>query len=620
MESSALAEPFVYPVGRDFANRDDGRWKYGTTALAITPIHVLLKEGLHRDISFLTTHTISGLAQIREDGFSLRNRAANLQIPCVVGPRNGQRSLHRPWLEEFQAVPEKLWHALRPWFLVGDPPDRPGGLWYYATRQVRMFRLNLHIDASAEAMAPLEAAFAAGSFNSLSLHLFHSWHYEASRVEMVDGVQYVTPDGLRPVTSVWKDFVVVTRHGHPDRVTIAVGGDFHYSSRRETLSEATADVPATMRAFRKTCCSRWNNGALDLLVMNGDYVDYLTPDEAMPYDALHRPPDYVNSNWRGFTQEMRLDAAEDQAAGCVARVFPWIGRSRDALQLVPILWNAGEHDSLILPYSAPTAYSQGDLGYDPTSSHYNLDGLGSSAAVAPYYASTPYYARTGETATHVVGRRWIHEMARVASWPLWLVLEAGGRAYQIACFDTGTIQGDLAPPPHDVRPVAGLSATSASALDLMSPDRFAIVCTHAPPISLAPDDSRFGECESSFSESEAQYGVFSNHRSAFIAFLRERARGRRPTLVISGHVHFRAQYSISAGGAFTTGTQLDGAIAALTSGVMSPSEFWQRHPVVLITTPAIGPGPGMRTGQQVFLNLELGGDGVSRIAWLPLEF
>jgi hypothetical protein len=199
-----------------------------------------------------------------------------------------------------------------------------------------------------------------------------------------------------------------------------------------------------------------------------------------------------------------------------------------------------------------------------------------------------------------------------------LALHIGRQRYAVLCLDSGTLLGDLGPPPREPRRVAGLSAEAQSAFENLTEDVIAIVFIHAPPVSLAPNDPRHTAEDARFIEDEASYGVFEDRRAAFIHFLRRRALNGLRTLVVSGHVHYRAAYAVASNGPFIVGNALTIALEQLANGALAPATFWKLYPVVLLTTPAIGPRPRTGDGGVDLLRLILKVEGIV-VDWRRLD-
>lgn len=608
-----LTEPFVFPAGREFAPREEQAFKYGRSALDIVLLEDLIAGGLSRHVSFYMTQTVADYAAIYADKFTLRNPLLGIVIPCQVVQRNDRLALHQPALVNSEAVPQKLWHAFRPRLVVGEPPDKHGSQWPYGTREVRLLRLDLEMSLNRDVFHSLTQIMDTHQFKTMPLHLFHTWSYRPTYEEVVAGVRYLreSPD-QRLVTSVWKDFIVVVKSRDIESITLGVGSDFHIADRNQVIAETfgeSADLHRRVRTFRDLCFKMWWKGKLDFLALNGDLIDYLSLGQApstQTYAAAGL--DYKNTNWDIVAKQLRLDwedPAGFQPPGCLLWwFFPWRYSQKNMLRHVPIMWNAGEHDSLLSPYPLPTQYSESALGYDPSSSHYNFANLTAGAAVP----AGPFYGSLGEDTSHIVSRRWLHEQARADKWPVHLSIRVGETNFQIVCLDSGTMKGRLDPPPLAPNTLTGLDEAGLSSLTEVPAPTVLVILTHAPVVSLPPEDSRHLASLAAVVDEEASYGVFQQGRQDLLEFLRER-EGR--TLVVSGHVHFRSAYALAANGTIRVGQEIYADLAQI-----STPEFWAKHRVLFFTTPAVGPLPrNVDAGYEILL-IQFGSNGPMGISWV----
>jgi hypothetical protein len=646
MSPSQLDERFVIPVGRDFAPRGKSRIKYGYTALDEVAVEHLLTNGLERTVSILTTHSMVDFDAINEnDQIYLGNPLYNLRIPCTLSKAEGLETLHRPVLNNFYKISEKLWQSFRPNLFMGTTPEGVNPYWYYQSTELRMLMLTLQVSVGSEQFHSVGSIFQDSEINTLPIHLYHHWSYKPTKEEMIDGVNYIEEANTEvPVVNVWKDFIVVTRHAEPDKVTLGVASDFHFSQRNARIGEEypdSAQINENINGFAKKALGLWKEGKLDYLILNGDFIDYenisnlfAEPEENKPYGA---------TNWRGLEQIARL--LPDVPGGVrflfsymrilplpfpVLKLFRFVDTG--LLSNIPVIWNLGDHDRLKTIYSLPTG-NLGIVGYNGAESHYNFNGLDTDEG--PQFNVSSY--QTGEKASHVSALRWIYERGRQEDWPLRATFRLGGRNFKIFCLDTRWMKGELTidpadypnqyvthwPPPIDPLSCKGIEQQSLDALNDVREDDFVIVLTHAPPVCLAPGDARLGGEETSEVHSdECNYGVFVDNRNTFLQYLSETVGNGRVILVVSSHVHFSSAYFFENIDTVKVGRPVWREIAELNDPTWegtSPESFWGRNPCLLLTTPPIGPKPNLVGQSSGFLTLQLDARGVARISFENLE-
>jgi hypothetical protein len=181
-----MKEPFVIPVGRDFAPRQEHRWRCSHTALDEVPLSELQSKGLRREVSIYTTHTLTDYNSICHDVLFLGNPLFEIKIPCQLEKtEEAGGGLHRPVLVDFFRISEKLWHSFRPHLFVGSSPDAPWDYWHFGTTELRMLRLDLKLELTPEAFDKLSAAFETYNNNTMPLHLYHRWSYKRTKQETV---------------------------------------------------------------------------------------------------------------------------------------------------------------------------------------------------------------------------------------------------------------------------------------------------------------------------------------------------------------------------------------------------------------------------------------------------
>ena len=104
----AMKEPFVYPVGRDFAARREDVTQFGHPALDELSLDELLKKGIRRQVSIYTTHTIVDYNSIYNDTFYLGNHLFGIKIPCKLIRTSVEEGLHHPVLVHIYEIAEKF--------------------------------------------------------------------------------------------------------------------------------------------------------------------------------------------------------------------------------------------------------------------------------------------------------------------------------------------------------------------------------------------------------------------------------------------------------------------------------------------------------------------------------
>jgi len=546
--TSPMSQPFVYPIGRDFCPRLrlEQRSEHGKVSLQYVPAevvdavsyHRLLSEGLQRNLSIFTTHTVCTHDLVRKDSFFLENPLIGIKIPCRLGEisyRGGTEKLHRLAKVDYEKIPEKLWHAYRNHLYSGD-----------LRSDLTILILDFALQVKRESLAKLPAAFKKKRFNTLPLHLVHRWTYKNTTRRPTD--EETIPPGWAeeqtdtPVLNVWKDFVIVTREESVKHITLGVASDFHYSDRNDYVRAnypGAENIHGKLKKFAAKAFGLWERGELDYLVMNGDFVDYAIP-ERVPDSGFPPPlnwPDYDHSNWQRFEEIMGLNMASKK------------------LMSIPIIWNAGDHDRLItgselpLPLGSSTPQNQDELNAKTRSYHYNYYGTGydDSRAINEHTRIEQSYIHAPVSYTGPL--RWVYERARIADWPLHINFMVGSRTFRIHILDTGGVI------PYQslqaLRSCEGIS-TLAGSLDTVESKDFTVIITHSPPVSVDPADAFFGQQQQFFlspESDEATYGSFVEGRDAILKILSDHVKEKRPTLVVSGHVHFREAYFLSDSGA-----------------------------------------------------------------------
>jgi hypothetical protein len=629
-----MEEPFVIPFGRDFAPQKARTTKYGFSAIDEVPLSDLLQNGLEREVSFYTTHTMADFQTIVKDEFYLGNPLLNIIVPCgfIIPSLTANWPKHATAEVDFFKIPEKLWHQFRKYLFIGDSPEAPSYAWHYGTTELRLLRLDLHLKLDPEAFRFLENAFNRYSNNTLPLHLYHLWSYNGTKESMEnlgeDGWTRLIEENDQPtkITDVWKDFIVVRRESEWSKVVVGIAGDFHYSDRNIPIREAypqSEDINGKISAFAEKALTLWKEGRLDYLVMNGDFIDYSSKGTSGA--GWSYSPNYENTNWRGFEEAVRILPVLPQVPqGCLfslTRILPLPfplprrprGENSGLLSNIPVIWNLGDHDRLRYPYPLPTAF---ESEVSNQGSHYNLHGLSDGEGAELTF---PPISRSGERASHVEALRWIFEMGRMQGWPLSMALRVGPTNYNILCLDTGFMKGEFNQEQYPNDPLEGSGLRSESVSALGGAADFNIIVTHAPPVCLPPEDTRH-DGGGVFPTSEAIYGTFRDNRQQFLLALANLQEAGKPVLVLSNHVHFGSMYAYRGLSEVETGPIIRNRVARLADRPtldmhIEPQIFWRYYPCLLITNPPIGPRPTKPERRSGLMVLELGPDGVSKISW-----
>lgn len=633
MTLSAMEEPFVLPVGRDFAPQKARRGKYGFLALDEISLSELLQNGLEREISFYTTHTMADFKMIVNDEFYLGNPLFYIKIPCkfTIPSLPANRPKHATVEVDFFKIPEKLWHQFRKSLFIGNLPEEPS-YWQYRTTKLRMLRLDLHLKLGAETFQNVEFAFKEYNHNTMPLHLYHLWSYKGTeeRIENTgqDGWVNFIEEKNEPTKIIdsWKDFIIIRRESEPTKLIVGIAGDFHYSDRNTLIQEAypgSEDINWKISTFAEKAYNLWKEGSLDYLIMNGDYIDYSS--KGMSGVTWSCSLSYEKTNWYGFEKTARIYPPFPAVIlGWLPRnlhlpfqLIRWFRelRRRDhcLLSNIPLVWNLGDHDRLRYQYPLPTSF-ESDVSNQ--GNHYNLHGLSDREGTDFAFPQT---SRSGESASHVEALRWIFEMGRMEGWPLSMTLRVGRTNYNIFCLDTGFMKGGFNEEEYPNNPLkcSGLKNESVSALE-GSAD-FNILITHAPPICLPPDDTRHDE-GGVFPASEAVYGTFKDNREQLLHALSNLQELGKPILVISNHVHFSSMYTYRSPSEVETGPSIRNRLVRLAErptldNHIEPEVFWRNFPCLLITNPPIGPRTARSEQKSGFMVLELGSNGVSKISF-----
>jgi hypothetical protein len=661
-----MSDPFVVPVGRDFAPKTP-QGKYGTVALDVVPISQLMEEGLERDVHFFVTHTMVDSKSIaKKDSFFLRNPKFGITIPCEMVEDSSNR--FRRDLAEFYKISENLWQQFRHTLFYGPGPDKTDFIWFYNTTKLRMLKIEMTLKVDSTSFNGVASLLNRETMNTLPLHLTHYWSYrgtEQSAMEPYTGSEQnfyfntVEEKNTKKVMNVWKDFIVVTKD-NPRRIVVGIANDFHYATKNDIIHNAVSssvDINSKVEQFAKKAYDLWRKGQLDYLILNGDMIDHLLKlEEALlTWNVrVHRMKFYDETNWGGF----------EKTIGLLGPWKTWSTWWSKALSNVPIIWNLGDHDRLVNPYPiCPVYLTHGWTAsgvYFFEESHYNFHNLSGSTvtesgvtqplsteyalvlAELPYinyaeqYMNLSWLRGTGIEGSHLEALRFPFERGRMSEWPLWIRFKIGAKDFTIICMDTGHMVGDFTPrkngspdwiPIYPKSPLtsAGLDSKFSEYIDtVVKGSDSAIIVTHAPPLCLEPTNGLY---EVNLSPPiNGAYGVFKENREAFLAFLKQRVADtdKKPTLVVSGHVHYRSAYVSRSPDDYRTGTEIWDQIIRLNtdqplSGSMSPTEFWEENPCLLITNGPVGPRP-MKKGQTSgFLLLHLEEEGVSKILWEVIE-
>jgi hypothetical protein len=633
-----LSEPFVYPIGRDYAPRRSlSPDRAPAEALQIAPLDELLSSGLKRQISILATHATFTHADVRNNQFFLWSPFANLSIPCALQAVPGRPTLHREETVPYFTVPEKIWFAFRGYaeFL------RDIASVSLDFRDIALLSLDFEVTASPTALAVLRDAFAKHKFNTLPLHLCHRWRYRPVESTVIFTEGGTSRYGYRElgetkVTNVWKDFTVVTRQDDPASLHLAVATDCHFAARNTAIKAKfpdAVDINRRVASFSTKAFDLWRDGKLDYLILNGDSIDFFFADNGnrnqnafdhyVTADLVHE-----KSNWNGFASTTGLSTPPLNPT-VVDRIFR---RHQGRLFHIPLVLNVGDQDRFVNGYPIPYVL----VDPDPTPNlHLNMFGLSGAKSRAANlefnYESEltsghPNYVSggtlSGQLFSHPGCLRWMHETARIDTSARRLAIKAAGRTFQLHFLDSGaltSIVGLGESPLCDgiTQPIAQVSEGAAS--------DFVIIFTHAPPVCLKPSSSALNSAGTVLNPSDpgterTDYGSFGAGRSNVIAALAMRFEGGRPSLVVSGHVRFQSAYSLNKLGGvlrYLTGTELLSKLQSLSSD--SANAFWNEHSCVFLTTAPVGP-PSIRAAQRSgFLVLRLDNTGVSKLDWHTVE-